>query len=1095
MAARGPSACIHLKRWYLVSLGRTALGEQLLAVEGARVHDPDSGDPSISTKHWTSSAVVERISATKLASVSGSVYVLDGPCKATSQGWPGISDDVHQAFSHGFPETWKDYLHPAVSSTCASVEPPCPSVAGVSRPALLVGAGAAPPSAVNTGPTLSVGGGIPPAPLVGESAEIDGESAEIAPPVGTGADPTRPPIEPAPSPSKLISDHTDLVSSLTVDSKRSMPAATKSSDGVALEPDALRDLIRSEIQASVLESETRLLAALTAKMEHGADGSTHGSSLRPSGCVPRISSDEALRRRSSAAAYEAMTSEKDRMWALVKDDTAVLDLLDKTRQQIDIFTTRKLRREQEHELKETSKRKLEEESTSSTYSNRGTRRKLLARVLVSSASKLTATLQTRSTAFGKVASRIQRKGACKFFCGDVIHPDSKFRAVWNVLLAVFIIYCGIQVPLEIAFEQDMVGAMCGVGDARTLRADCVGFQLWFWFNMVIDMWFIADIVVNCRTGYVVEGHLVDDDWKTLKHYLKSSFTMDAMGSFPLNLVLIAVNPDNPYGEVLDEDSEAGTDVGRMNRMLRMMRMTKLTKLTRMFKLARYIEGAEAIINPGLLGVIKLVMISLLCCHWFGCMWWLICDLEINEPDLLGPAREHSVENNWHPPSWLKESNDLATKYLFAFFWGAGVVTSLVPKDIEPITALESIATTFAMFVGLLLNAYVISSLTAALASMNSKKELAGKQLEAIKQYCMIKGVQADLRSRILEYYEYVFTSSAALAEMDMFSQMPPALNAQLSLSVGRRLVARCSFFRDVTNASLIMLISAMAPFVFVPGQVIVLQRQRLRAVYFINRGLVQLFTETRRVGDQNTIEAQLGHMLVRKKVKPKDLVLLWDKEKKGSVNEFEFQQGVRDLGINANNEELSALFASYDEDGGGTLDTAELKDALRRLQDQAAMRDVGTEEIAILKEWDNFGFEDYMEAQTEDEPERAAARHSARALTYCDVMSLSIDKLTEELETDQTFQNHKRLMMHKKKEKARNILCKLQNQCAGDEGAQPSALQSALKMASAAQPGRKATIRWAKLRECTSRSSRTSMSERSEPMSERVSTDDKAFQA
>ena len=75
-----------------------------------------------------------------------------------------------------------------------------------------------------------------------------------------------------------------------------------------------------------------------------------------------------------------------------------------------------------------------------------------------------------------------------------------------------------------------------------------------------------------------------------------------------------------------------------------------------------------------------------------------------------------------------------------------------------------------------------------------------------------------------------------------------------------------------------------------------------------------------------------------------------DKEKKGSVNEFEFQQGVRDLGINANNEELSALFASYDEDGGGTLDTAELKDALRRLQDQAAMRDVGTEEIAILKE-------------------------------------------------------------------------------------------------------------------------------------------------
>ena len=107
--------------------------------------------------------------------------------------------------------------------------------------------------------------------------------------------------------------------------------------------------------------------------------------------------------------------------------------------------------------------------------------------------------------------------------------------------------------------------------------------------------------------------------------------------------------------------------------------------------------------------------------------------------------------------------------------------------------------------------------------MNSKKELAGKQLDAIRSFCMIKGVPSDLRSRILEYYDYLFTSSAALQDLNLFSSMPPALNAQLNLAVGRRLVARCPVFQHVTNASLIILIADMTPLVFVPGQMIVVQ--------------------------------------------------------------------------------------------------------------------------------------------------------------------------------------------------------------------------------------------------------------------------------
>ena len=47
--------------------------------------------------------------------------------------------------------------------------------------------------------------------------------------------------------------------------------------------------------------------------------------------------------------------------------------------------------------------------------------------------------------------------------------------------------------------------------------------------------------------------------------------------------------------------------------------------------------------------------------------------------------------------------------------------------------------------------------------MNAKKAITSKRLDQIRSFLMFKGVGADLRSRILEYYEYLFTSCAPRA--------------------------------------------------------------------------------------------------------------------------------------------------------------------------------------------------------------------------------------------------------------------------------------------------------------------------------------------
>ena len=192
----------------------------------------------------------------------------------------------------------------------------------------------------------------------------------------------------------------------------------------------------------------------------------------------------------------------------------------------------------------------------------------------------------------------------------------------------------------------------------------------------------------------------------------------------------------------------------------------------------------------------------------------------------------------------------AAQYWYAFFWGAGIALSMVPRDVEPCTTIEAVATTTMMFVGLLIAAFVISSFTSAFASMDSKNALAGKQLDIIRNYLLLKSVPNDLRSRILEYYQYIFTSSQSMEDMKWLNNMPLNLSTHLALSINKSIIAKCSFFHEVSNASLAALVSTLSPLVFVPGQLMCSEGQRLRMIYFINRGKVQLL---RGAGSENEV--------------------------------------------------------------------------------------------------------------------------------------------------------------------------------------------------------------------------------------------------
>ena len=438
---------------------------------------------------------------------------------------------------------------------------------------------------------------------------------------------------------------------------------------------------------------------------------------------------------------------------------------------------------------------------------------------VSSETSIGSTIPARDEG-GRAGRPAGGPGWCGSLCGSravawlaqlptvtVLHPDAKFRTSWNVGMSVLISICGVVVPLEIAFEDDLKANLGGPHCAPPALTDCPDWIYWELVNYAFDAIFIFDIYVNLRTGYVREGHFVNNSSLAACQYLRHGFFLDFLGSFPLNLFLST-----------DSDSEGGDSVGRINRLLRLLR---LFKLMRMFKLAKYMEYLEFVVkfNPGLLRIFKLFLVSLLCCHWVGCAWWLVSDIELDDWGYTNATLVPIEGNRWLPYEWLRSSGDFGLKYTHSFLWGAGMITSLVPKDVEPITGLEVTVTVLTMFLGLLVNAFLISSFTSAFASMDSKQELIRGQLDTIRQYLIFKSVPSDLKSRVLEYYEYVYTSSQSMEDLQLLRDLPPNLSTQLAITMNRRLIVKCPFFAELSNSSLMEVLSRLIPLIFVPGQV------------------------------------------------------------------------------------------------------------------------------------------------------------------------------------------------------------------------------------------------------------------------------------
>lgn len=101
----------------------------------------------------------------------------------------------------------------------------------------------------------------------------------------------------------------------------------------------------------------------------------------------------------------------------------------------------------------------------------------------------------------------------------LLHPQEPFMLTWQFVVGIGIMYSIVVVPFRLGFNYDASGG-------------------WYTFELVVDGFFLFDIVLNFRTAYFNDDRvLIINPRKIFWRYAKSWFLFDLTSSIPIDEIV------------------------------------------------------------------------------------------------------------------------------------------------------------------------------------------------------------------------------------------------------------------------------------------------------------------------------------------------------------------------------------------------------------------------------------------------------------------------------------------------------------------------------------------------------------------------------
>lgn len=339
-------------------------------------------------------------------------------------------------------------------------------------------------------------------------------------------------------------------------------------------------------------------------------------------------------------------------------------------------------------------------------------------------------------------------------------------------------------------------------------------SVWICLDAFCDFIYILDIVVQFRTGYLLQGLMVYDSHKLCKNYMKNRyFIVDLVCLLPLDFLQFAVG------------------------IHPMLRFPRFLKVYRSVRFMHVYESRTA--YPNLLRVLSLSHILFLGAHWFAAFYYLISEAE-------------GFNGDWSYPQPVEQYAEVTRKYLASLYWSTLTLTTIGDLP-PPDTNWQYAFVIVSYLIGVFIFATIVGQVGNVITNRNASRQEFERLLDGAKFYMQTHDVPKDLQKRVQRWYDYVWTRGRLNCnDINSLGLLPDKLKTELALHVNLGTLRQVTIFQKCRPEFLHDLMLKMRAYIFTPGDLICRRGEVAREMFIIADGVVEI------LGESSTVLTQMS---------------------------------------------------------------------------------------------------------------------------------------------------------------------------------------------------------------------------------------------